>query len=274
MPTRILSIPLFLGLVLAFYLSLSVNENYSVLIILFAVLLIVAFVFSPQIDWQWYSRYPPELDPAFRDLLRQKYPFYQSLTPEEKLKFRQRIVLFQMSKDFMPQGMENTPDDLKFCFALSAVHLTFGQEDYLLPKFEKIIIYPHAFPSPQYPERFHASEVFEEDGVVLFSAQHLLKGALEPRQYFPVGWYEMAKVMIISYPDWPWPELSEEIWGKLQNVSGVSREAIQKYINLDDIKALPVSISYFLLDPEKFKRELPTLFQQLNGILKIYIKND
>lgn len=168
MPTRILAIPFVLLLALMFYLSLTVDERFSILIIFASVMLVILFVFSPQIDWWWYSRRPPELDASFRQLLRQRYPFYMGLSPEDKLKFRQRVALFRLAKDFMPQGMEEVPEDVQWFAALSGVHLTFGWEEYLLPQYEKIIVYPHPFPSPQYPDRFHASEVFPEDGVVIF----------------------------------------------------------------------------------------------------------
>jgi Mlc titration factor MtfA (ptsG expression regulator) len=253
-----------------FYLSFMVDEGYSLFIIFTSVILVLLYIFSPQIDWWWYLRYPPKLDESFRQLLRQQYPFYMQLSPENKLKFRQRVGLFRLAKDFMSQGMEEVPEDLKVFTSISGVHLTFGWEDFLLPKFEKIIIYPHPFPSPQYPEQFHASEVFEEDGVVLFSAQHLVKGVLEPRQHFPVGLYELAKVMILSYPEKNWPKLSENAWERLEQISGVSREALVQYINLEDIKPLPVSMVYFLSFPEDFLRAWPELYQKLNRVLRIY----
>lgn len=270
MPTRVLAIPFVLLLALMLYLSLAVDERYSVVIIFCTVGLAMLFVFSPQIDWWWYRRRPPELDESFRGLLRQQYPFYMQLSPEKKLKFRQRVALFRLAKDFMPQGMEEVPEDIQLFVALSGVHLTFGWEEYLLPKFEKIIIYPHPFPSPQYPEQFHASEVFAEDGVVLFSAQHLVKGVLEPQRYFPVGLYEMARVMLLSYPEKRWPILREDSWEPLERISGVSREALVQYMNLEDLNLLAVAMVYFLISPQSFRREWPQLFGQLNDLLLIF----
>ena len=270
MPTRILAMPFLLLLAVMFYLSFTIDERYSVFIIFASVVLVLLYIFSPQIDWWWYRRYPPKLEEPFRQMLRQQYPFYVQLSPEEKLRFRQRIALFRMAKDFMGQGIEEVPEDIRFFTALSGVHLTFGWEDYLLPKFEKIIIYPHPFPSPQYPERFHASEVFEEDGVVLFSAQHLVKGVLESKRHFPVGLYEMAKVMLLSYPEKEWPKLPDDAWERLEKISGISREALVQYINLDDIEPLPVSLVYFLTMPESLLREWPELYRHLNAILRIF----
>ncbi len=270
MPTRILAAPFLIILVVMFYLSFTIDESYSVFIISTSVILVLLYIFSPQIDWWWYLRYPPELDESFRQLLRQQHPFYMQLSPEHKLKFRQRVALYRLAKDFMSQGMEEVPEDLKFFTAVSGVHLTFGWDDYLLPKFEKIIIYPHPFPSPQYPEQFHASEVFEEDGVILFSAQHLVKGVLEPQRHFPVGLYELSKVMILSYPEKSWPKLSDDSWERLEQISGVSREALVQYINLKDIEPLPVSMVYFLSFPEAFLQEWPELYRQLNSILRSY----
>ena len=270
MPSKVLLVPFVLALFAMLYLSIEVDESYNIWIIVLVVIVVGIFVFGPQIDWWWYKRYPPDIDPPLRELLQQRYPFYQDLSKANKLKFRQRTALIQRAKDFMPQGAETVPEDIKFFVAASQAHLTLGQEEYLLPKFEKIIIYTHPFPSPQYPERFHSSEIFTEDGVIMFSAQHLAKGFVEPTQYFPVGIYEMAKVFLESYPDKPWPELPDDSWERLERISGVSQSALTTYINLDDVAPLPVSMVYFMILPERFRSQWPELFTALNGILSLY----
>lgn len=268
MPVRILSIPFFVTALVFLYMTWEVDESYSVYIIPPVVLLGLLFVFGPQINWWWYKRYPPKLDPNIRHLFRRHFHFYQKLSPDDKERFRRRVALYTIANDFMPQAMEKVPEDVKAFIAANVVQLTFGQEDFLLSKFERIVVYPKPFPTPQYPEKFHASEIFEEDGVVLFSAQQLAKGFLHPTQYYNIGLHEYAKVFMICYPEHPYPVFDQDIWSKLEQISGFSREFIAEWINLDNIDPLAVSISHFFVFPEKFRAVLPEVFELYGEIFR------
>lgn len=262
MPSRILSIP-FAVLALAFlYLTWEVDTAYSIYIVPFVIALALIYVLSPQINWWWYQRRPPELKPKIRMLITRHLPYYQKLVESEQDRFRKRVALYMEAHDFRPQGMETVPEDLRAIAAACAVQLTFGQKDFLLPKFENIIFYPHPFPSPQYPENFHASEIYEEDGVVIFSAEQLLPGFLQPLQYYNIGLHEYAKAFVRSYPEIDFPKLPEGIWQKLQQVGGFSEAAIERWINLKPIPAQPVSIALFFTFPRQFQALLPELYEQ------------
>lgn len=262
MPTRILSIP-FVFLALFFlYLTWEVDPGYSIYIVPFVIMLALIYVFGPQINWWWYQRRPPELKPKIRLLITRHLPYYQKLMESEQERFRKRVALYMEANDFMPQGMESVPEDLRAIAAACAVQLTFGQKDFLLPKFEHIIFYPKPFPSPQYPENFHSSEIYEEDGVILFSAEQLLPGFLQPYQYYSIGLHEYAKVFARSYPEIHFPKLPEDIWQQLQQISGFSQAAIERWINLKPIPAQPVSIAHFFTFPAQFQAVLPDLYEQ------------
>ena len=160
MLARILSIP-FVAMFLVFlYLTWEVDDSYAIYIPWPVVVLAVIYVLSPQINWWWYVRNPPELDGRMRQLFQQRYPFYHELSLENKKRFRERVALFKIGTEFMPQAMEEVPEDIKGFVAANAVRLTLGLPDYMFPSFEKVVIYPKPFPSPQYPKSFHASEIF------------------------------------------------------------------------------------------------------------------
>ncbi|MEZ5040090.1 MAG: zinc-dependent peptidase [Saprospiraceae bacterium] len=261
MPSRLLAIPFAVGFVFFFYLTWSKDEAYAIYIIPCSIMLGMIFVFSPQINWWWYKKYPPDLPDGIRRFFGEHFTWYRNLPLRQKESFRQKTAMFSMATDFKPMVMPNVPEDVKAIVSASAVQLTFGLEDFLLPKFENVVIYPHPFPSPQYPDRFHLSEIFEEDGVVLFSLDHLVKSFAEPTSYYHIGLHEYAKIFMLSYPNEPYPNLGEDIWVKLEAISHFSRQAIENWINLADIEALPVSIAHFFVFPQRFKEVLPDIYR-------------
>lgn len=265
MPARILAAPLLIFLGIAVYLAFKVDGAYSLWIVPPLVLLAIVWVLSPQINWWWYQRYPPDVAAPIRQFLFQ-YPFYQRLPEAEKKRFRSRIALFIMGSDFIPQIMKEVPEDVKAIVAANAVTLTFGKKDFLFPRFENIIINPKPLPTLQYPEKYHASEIYEPDGAVLFSAEQLVRGFLESNRYFNIGLYEYAKVFRISYPNHAYPKFDESIWESLERISGFSKAWIEQWINLPDIDPVAVSIAHFFTFPEQFLKELPEVYEKYRMI--------
>lgn len=269
MLSKFLSIPFVIAGLVFLYFTWEVDESYSTYIIPCVLSLALIYVFSPQIDWWWYLRYPPQLDAKVRHFFQTSYPFYQHLSLEHKQRFRDRVGLFMVAKDFKPHGMEAVPEDIKAIIAANAVQLTFGLEDFLLKKFENIVVAPKPFPSPNFPKHFHASETYEEDGVILFAADHLLKSFVNPEKFYNIGLHEFAQVFIKSHPDQVWPRLEKDIWEQMEQVSGFSKDGIHDWINLEEIDPLPVSIVHFFIFPKAFKKNLPKLFQTYSGIFQL-----
>ena len=263
MLSRILITPFVLGAIAVLYLTMEVDENYALYILCCIIPAVIIYVFSPQIDWWWYQRYPPKLDGNVTAILQQHYPYYQMLSPQARKKFRNRTALFMMSNQYIPKAMEIVPEDIKGMIAAETIKLTFGYPNFLFKDFETIVIYPHPFPSPQFPKSFHASETFAEDGVTLFSTQQIAQAFFQPKDYFSLPLYEFAKVFIHSYPDEPYPTVDISIWDKLEEISGFSLEAIQKWINLEikDIDPLACTIYHFFNYPHLFRQKLPDLYE-------------
>lgn len=268
MPSRIVSIPFVIALLTVLYLTWQLGSQYAIYLPIPMVILAVVYVLSPQIDWWWYKRNPPDLLGTIRQMLFQ-YPFYQRLPEGEKKRFRNRVALFAMGSEFIPQGMEKVPDDLQHMIAACAVTLTLGEETFLFKKFENIIVVPRPAPTPQYPEHYHASEVYEPDGAILFSAEQLALGFMQSKQYYNIGLHEYARVFMLSNPKIEFPNFDETIWESLERISGFSRAWINKWINRPDIEPLPVSIAHFFMFPEAFRKELPEVFDTYRKIFNM-----
>lgn len=230
----------------------------------------VVFVLSPQINWWWYSRHPRDLSPRLTAMLEQHQGFYRGLPKAQQLLFRQRVELFRMGTDWTPVGGwpedMGVPPDVQLAIAAQAVMLTFGRPVFLFEKFEKVIVYPQAFASPDYPF-FHASELYEPDGCALFSAEHVLQGFLQPGKMYNVALHEYARAFVRAYPNEPWPAVeTPEHWEAFEKISAMSRQYVDTFVGLAGVEALPVAIHHFFTFPEKFAEILPDEAAVLQGI--------
>lgn len=267
--SKIIATPFVIGLFICLYLAWEYDSAYAFYIIPQAVVLVVLYVMAPQIDWWWYNRHPKELDEKIRQLLERHFPFYMELNPEQKKRFRQRMMLYPMAKEFMPRGFETLPEDIKAMIAANNITITFGQKDYLLNQFETIVVYPKPFPTPQFPRQFHSTEHFIEDGVLLFSAEQLMLGSLHVKQYFNICMYEMARIYPLHFPETQFPELPETIWTDLEEISGFSKMVIEQTVGLPEVDPQAVSVCHFFIFPKKFLVTLPELYNTFQAIFNL-----
>ncbi len=266
---RVILVALAVISVTLIYLGFTVGKIYFQIAIPLLLLLAGGYVMSPQINWWYYNKFPPDLDAPLRYLINQRSQFYQGLSLEGKKRFRHRMALFMMAHDFDPMVVEKVPEDIKAALAANVVHLTFGLPDYLLEHYEKVIIYPSTFPSPQFPKQFHSSEIYEADGVMIFSAQHLMNGFIQPQSYYNSGLHEAVQAFIALNKDIQFPTLPDDIWEKLEQVSRYPQKKVEAWIGLKEVNPLAVSICHFLIFPQQFAETLPQLFHSIKDLLNL-----
>ncbi len=232
MLSKYLYIPFVLLGIVLLYLTWEVGERFAVYLIPVVLVLAAIYILSPQIDWWGAKKNPPVLDEPLQKLLA-RMPFFFGLSEKEKTLFAQRVVLFMMAKDWQARGMETIPEDAKFAVAVSALQLSFRDADFLLEPFEHLVFYPGTFPSPLYPKTWHSSEIEIEDGVVIFSLEHLMKGFFKPRQYFSSGLYESAR-MRIHLRGRPEVDLKDDFWDRVQAIGPFYRAYIEQWVGLPE----------------------------------------
>jgi len=255
------------------YLAWKVDNEYAFGLIPLVVIATLIHVFSPQINWWWYSRRPPKLEPGLANLLERFSVFFQRLSPPDKQKFRDRIVLYRMGTDWEPMAFEGeaVPSDVQFVLAHQAVMLTFHREKFLFDKFEKVIVYPLPFATPEHPFD-HASELYEPDGCLLFSAEQVMRAFTEPAEWYNVALHEYAKAFVLTYPDEPYPVFAEEdVWEKLQVASGMPQRHVESVIGIRGVEVLPVAIHHYFTFPEQFRAVFAAEAEALDGIFKGFV---
>ena len=160
------------------------------------------FVLRPQLEWRYYRRRPSDLDAPLVGLFDAKLPaYYREGSAEERLRFRQETFLAERALDFRGQGFGDAevPADLAALVASQLARVTAADpETHVLPPFENVVLYRHAFPSPQHPETWHHSELYAEDGVLIFNLERAVPGIFEPHAYFNVVLYEWCRVAALT----------------------------------------------------------------------------
>ncbi len=264
MLSKLLAIPFLIAVAVLTYLTIMVDELWSPYIPGPILALVAIYMLEPQIDWFWYKRFPPKLDDKLRQILVQNHKFYQNLSKENKIRFRSRMALYMEGIDFMQKGPEKFPEDMKGFIAANAVQVSFGNENFLMQPFERIVLYFERFPTPKYQTILHASELFEEDGVLLFQAQELVAGITREGEYYNIGMHEYAHVFTKVHANEAYPKNLN--WEDLEKISGIKLKTIEAIIGLPDTPIIPVSIHHFFVFPEKFNEFLPEVFKQYVSI--------
>ena len=270
-PSRVLLSVFLLTGVFFLYLTWYTDEKYALYIIPCVLGVVATFMLSPQVDWMWYKKNTPELPESLRKMLYTCSPCYEHLSAEKKSIYRKRIYLFMIANDFTGMGgfAEEIPEDIKFAVSAQATLYTLNLQDFLFPKFEKLIVYPHRFPSPLHMDRFHASELYEADGCLLFDAELVLRSMIEPTRLFNPVLYEYYKVYQLTYPDQPYPDITSMDIDLGVEISGFDPATIEDIIGLPNLDQAAILSTYYFIFHERFKAINPSLFAKFDAIFEL-----
>lgn len=214
---------------------------------IFAVGLIIgmlSYVFQFQIDQLMIRGVPLRIETPMFQMLTNTAQHFAAMPREQQLLMADRMKRWMIRKDFLNKNEQDAPEDVKYILAYYAVLLTIHQEDFLYKNFDRIVFYHHPFLSPDHSDDVHVVEVESKDGTIIISVPHLLKGHLE-KGYYNLALHALADAYYNQYLPHPidWPE---NIWHRLEGVSGISREKIEDYLGLPLSDPWPVAVHHQL----------------------------
>lgn len=266
--SRIIGFPFAICFAVILYLSIQ-NRDYALSYWMIPPFVILAgiFIMGPQIDFWWSKRNPPGVDPPIKDWLLKYSPFYQSLDQVDRTKFEERLSIYLLGKEFFAMGAqkEGVPEDLKAVVGHNAIILTFNHEDFMFDNFDRIVLYKHPFPSPQF-QFLHTVETEKEDGVMLFSLDYLVQGAVNPSQYYNTAMHGYADAYMKNNPSIDWDSLSNVTWDDVTTICRFTKEQILGVLGFKTIDEIPMVINLFFTYPAKFKERLPKEYQFLKDL--------
>ena len=215
------------------------------LILLFGIsllLLVLSYTFQYQIDQLMIRGVPQRLDPPMADMLIRSAPHFAQWPVETRRMAEDRMKRWVLKKDFINQNEQDAPEDVKYIMAYYANLLTIHQESFLYDGLDRVVFYHHPFLSPRHQDDVHIAEVEKEDGTIIISVGHLLKGHFE-KGYYNIALHAMAEAYqrcyLPSSPAW-----EESIWNQLEMISHISRDQIEAYIGVPVEDPWPVAVHH------------------------------
>ncbi|MEP6647578.1 MAG: zinc-dependent peptidase, partial [Saprospiraceae bacterium] len=201
--------------------------------------------FQFQIDQIMTRGVPLKLDEEMRNMLLSTAPHFQIMSPPQKLLVEDRMMRWVHKKDFINKNEQEAPEDVKFILAYYAVLLTIHQEAFNYDGLDRVIFYHHPFLSPHFMDDVHILEVEKEDGSLIISVPHLLKGHME-KGYYNIALHLMAEayesIYIKKKMEW-----HDDIWKQLESISTISKKSIDDYIGLPVSDPWPVAVHHQLM---------------------------
>lgn len=212
---------------------------------------------------------------ALESFFEKNIHFYDQLNASDKKKFLARA--YQLSKILRIDGRGNfkiTPD-VRLLVATAYVQLTFGFENFILPGFQRFIIYPESYINP-FTGRLHDGEV-NPRGVIVLSWKQLVRGYANPTDKINLGLHEMAHAFFHTVKSRKGQNsFDRDIINKfsivaLEEINVIKsgeNHLLRKYASTNVSEFFAVTVEHFFEAPEELKSNLPRVYSSLSAILK------
>lgn len=200
-------------------------------------------------------------------------PYYQKLNADKQPVFVERVQEFIHSKDFYicsPKGYKEMP----ILISASAVQITFGLKDFLLPHFSNIIIHPEEYFAYD-PFRILVGNV--QGHSISLSWKHFLQDYQNPTDGKNVGLHEMAHALQVQYL-FRNPKRSNTFKEDFEHYDRIDDDVLNAEKTNDrrmfDENALrnknefwATSVELFFEKPVELKTQYPDLYESLRIVL-------
>lgn len=117
-----------------------------IITLLIGIVIISLVLFLPY--WQRYKRQQLMKQPfsaAWRQILKQRMPFFRALPADLQLQLKQHIQVFIAEKQFIGCAGVIVTDEMRVTIAAQACLLLLNRPNYYYPKLKQILIYPSVF---------------------------------------------------------------------------------------------------------------------------------
>lgn len=264
--SHLIASPFGLALLYLGYNSLTIdNYPYSIWMVVPITVLVLLYLFKPQLDYWWHTKFPIKFDKELSEFLASKNPYYASLEGEEKIKFEHRLNLYMEARDYKAIGaneQKDIPYDMKAMLASIPTQLTMHKEDYLIGDMDRIFLYKHPFPTPS-KQFLHTVESHVEDGVFIFSLNEWQAATHEPKRFYNNIWYGYMDAFLKVFND---DTNSIEPYATFQNIEKIGKyteEYILRILGLKAVDPLVVLCGLYFTHTEEMKTNTPQIFGKL-----------
>jgi Mlc titration factor MtfA (ptsG expression regulator) len=267
MLSRIIILPFVVAAGVILYLMIfNYRPDYPTVFIVLVFIITGILMGERRINEWWTDKRKRTSDPSLVNFLFNYVPYYRGLTPPSRKEFEHQLERYITRTDFFAKLSEELPDDIKVLACIYPTVLSYQTGIDLSKKYRTVVFYVHPFLTPEYSEEVHISEVNAEDGVFIFSIEHLQMG-YRGSGFFNVAIYETAKA---------W--LGEHIQGKnitercpereeVMSLAPYGDDELKRYCGMLPDNCSALLIHHFFVFPEELERKNPDVYNFLIGIL-------
>jgi MtfA peptidase len=207
-------------------------------------------------------------------ILNRRYPYYHALNDAEKEIFLNRLQIFISNKTFIIRDKEGFKE-MPVLVSAAAIQLTFGLDDYLLPFYKYICIYPEEYFADG-SLKVLAGNV--QGNVISIAWNQFLKGYDDCTDGNNVGLHEMSHALYFQKIEieGPYAKIFSDHY---TNLMAACREAhhmetrgikdlYSDYASVNVQEFWAESIELFFEKPDELKRTYPSLFMDIVSLLK------
>lgn len=220
---------------------------------------------------------PVEFPSLWRKLLMEKVPYYNTLSPDDKRKFEQRVLRFLQKHRITGVDVELEVLD-KLLIASSGVMLLFRFDDWEYTNIDEILVYPNAF-----NQHFETSGKDRSylgmvgggvmNGKMVLSRAALRHGFSNTTDKHNTAIHEFAHLIdmqdgVADGVPAMLMERSELVpWMKLvhQEITEIQQHHsdIDPYASMSEVEFFAVVVEYFFERPQLMKKKHPELYQYM-----------
>jgi Mlc titration factor MtfA (ptsG expression regulator) len=204
--------------------------------------------------------------------------YYIHLSENGKKKFKTRLKEFLETKHFVGHQNLIVTDEMRILIGATAIQLTFGMDNYLLPNLRTINIFPDIFHSQLFNASFKG--LTSRNGVLSVSWKHFKSGYVNETDKINLGLHEMAHVLNIYLENnsdrhvanhlLAWKKIAVTDFHKLKNGNS---PFLRSYGSANLFEFFAVCVEHFFEMPEEFKKQLPRLYESTAMLLNQDITN-
>ena len=224
------------------------------------------------------------------------FRFIVASRKNRKRNLERRTKKFVEKKKWLGRNIQIT-QDIQICIAAIAIKLTFGLDNYLLPLFKTIIVFPREYYSP-FTQTKNKGET-NPRGAMVFSWNYIRHGHKEMTDNLNLGLHEFAHALVIQKRyNYRFGNLNNRnnemsFWRLLKNQDSfiehfnewnqmllrggvevlVQKKLFRNYAFTNHMEMFAVATEHFFESPLEIKEQLPEVYEQLRKIYNLEGEN-
>ncbi|HET6991435.1 MAG TPA: zinc-dependent peptidase, partial [Bacteroidia bacterium] len=200
--------------------------------------------------------------------------YYQNLSIEGKNKFINRLIRFMVNKEFEGREGLTVTEEMKVEISASAIRLTFGLDQFILPNFDTIWIFPEIFVFGL--DRLKMKGGTTPGGRVMLSWKDFISGNANPTDRINLGLHEFAHALKIEVADGDefdkrftafYPEWEKAGTVEMMRMRSKKSAVLREYASANINEFFAVSVEHFFERPAELKSLLPELYNHFVWLL-------